>query len=379
MADALILGGGFGGLAAATRLRDLLPDDAEIILVDREEGFYMGFAKLWELAGIRSIREGTRSLHDLQGRGVTFVQADVVDLDPASRTVATEQGSMQADTLLIALGAMPAVRHRQLLTGPASHDLYDGSRMEAIRADVEGLESGRVVIAVLGGPHQCPPAPFEAALIVDVLLRERGARGDVEIILTHPKPKPLPVAGPDASAYVARHLDERDIAYRGEHVVAGVEPGRVDYRNGEELTYELLLGVPAGVAAAVLRDTDLLGESGFVEPDRHTLRTGFERVYAVGDCTSIPTATGALPMAGVFAAAEGEVAAANMAADLGVGDGARYDGHGFCFLELPGRQVAFVEGDFYADPPDVEISPATRERFERKQAYERERLRAWLG
>ena len=37
------------------------------------------------------------------------------------------------------------------------------------------------------------------------------------------------------------------------------------------------------------------------------LRTAFERVYAVGDCTHIPNAVGALPKAGVFAAAEGVV------------------------------------------------------------------------
>lgn len=379
MTDALILGGGFGGLAAAARLRDLLPDDAEIVLVDRDEGFSMGFAKLWELAGIRPIAEGTRSRHDLGSRGVRFLQTEVRGIDPGSRTVTTDRGDLTAETLLIALGAVPAPRHRELLTGPASHDLYDGSQMATIRAAVGRVESGRILIAVLGGPHQCPPAPFEAALIVDALLRERGVGGDVEVALSHPKPRPLPVAGPDASAYVARHLDERDIPYHGEHVVAGVEPGRVDYRNGRELSYDLLLGVPASVAPSVLRDTGLLGESGFVEPDRHTLRTDADGVWAVGDCTSIPTAVGTLPMAGVFAAGAGEVAAANMAADLGAGDGARYTGDGFCFLELPGREVAFVEGNFYADPPDVEISPATRERFERKQAYEHDHLEAWLG
>ena len=54
----------------------------------------------------------------------------------------------------------------------------------------------------------------------------------------------------------------------------------------------------------------LEGESGWIEPDRRTFRTRFERVYAVGDCTVVPNATGQLPKAGVFAAAEGRVAAA---------------------------------------------------------------------
>jgi sulfide:quinone oxidoreductase len=82
----------------------------------------------------------------------------------------------------------------------------------------------------------------------------------------------------------------------------------------------------------------------------------------------------------VFAAGQGEVAAANIAADPADGPGATFDGHGFCFLELPGRQVAVVEGNFFAEPaPDVRLSEADEEQFARKQAYERERLAAWLG
>ena len=81
----------------------------------------------------------------------------------------------------------------------------------------------------------------------------------------------------------------------------------------------------------------------------------------------------------MFAAAEGEVAARNLLADLGRGEGATFDGHGHCFLELPGRRVAFVQGDFYADPPDVELTDATPELFEEKQRAEADLLRRWFG
>jgi sulfide:quinone oxidoreductase len=77
---------------------------------------------------------------------------------------------------------------------------------------------------------------------------------------------------------------------------------------------------------------------------------------------------------------EGRVAARNIAADLVGGQEATFDGQGHCFLELPGRKVAFVEGNFLAEPaPDVHITEATEERYARKQAYERELLDAWLG
>ena len=117
---------------------------------------------------------------------------------------------------------------------------------------------------------------------------------------------------------------------------------------------------------------------GWLEPDPATLRLDAEHVAAVGDCTMIPTAKAQLPHAGVFAAAQARVAARNLLAGIAGRDDEAFDGHGYCFLELPGEQVAFVEGDFYADPPDVALTPADHEQFLRKQAYERDQLAAWF-
>jgi sulfide:quinone oxidoreductase len=138
--------------------------------------------------------------------------------------------------------------------------------------------------------------------------------------------------------------------------------------------------VPACAPPPVIRKSPLAAQSGWIEPDRRTLRTSFDRVYAVGDCTAVPTAKFQLPKAGVFAAAEAQIAARNIAADLTGSPEATFDGHGFCFLELPGRRVAYVEGDFYAEPDsDVHISAADEAQFVRKQEFERTRLTEWLG
>ena len=95
----------------------------------------------------------------------------------------------------------------------------------------------------------------------------------------------------------------------------------------------------ADALPAPLAGTPIVAPSGWIEPDRATLRTGVDRVYAVGDCTVIPTARAQLPHAGVFAAAQGEVAAANMVADLRGGAEARFDGHGFCFTIGRGNDI----------------------------------------
>jgi sulfide:quinone oxidoreductase len=138
--------------------------------------------------------------------------------------------------------------------------------------------------------------------------------------------------------------------------------------------------VPGAAPPPVLAGSGIAGPSGFVHPDPRTLATEVERVYAVGDCTTVPTATAALPKAGVFAAGEAEVAAANLLADLGHGPPASFDGHGHCYLELPGREVAIVQGDFFAEPaPRVTMSPPTPAGFEAKLAFEAALLRDWFG
>ena len=377
MASVVILGGGFGGLAAAHELRRVAPD-VDVTLVDRGDRFFMGFAKLWDLAGVRPLGEGSVPLAPgLEARDVRFVRADVTAVDPATRRVTTSAGGLECDALLVALGAGVPARHRELLSVDGAHDLYDAAALPGIHAALDAVSEGTILVAILGGPFKCPPAPYEAALIVAERVRGRS----VSVAISTPQPMTLPVAGPDASRYIASHLGEWDVELLSKKAVSEVAAGPVvTFDDGTTLDCSLLLGVPACAPLPVLAESGLAGPSGFVEPDRHTLRTSFDRVYAVGDCTMIPTANAQLPKAGVFAAGEGVVAARNIAADLGIGSGDRFDGHGYCFLELPGRRVAFVEGDFFAEPaPDVQLRDADEEQFGRKQEYERSRLADWLG
>lgn len=374
MTSTLILGGGFGGLAAAHELRERLPDH-EVTVVAADDHFYNGFAKTWDLVGTRPLHQGTASLSALQKHGIHFVHSRITAIDPDQRRVETESGPLSADFLLVALGANTPPHQAAQLRGPA-HDLYSADALPAMRADLARLDTGTLVIPVLGTPYKCPPAPYEAAFLLDDYLRGRGVRDDVQLVVTTPQPMTMPGAGPEISKFVADRLADRGIELRTERSVQGIDADArtVSFTNDEQLSYALLLAVPQAVTPHVVSDSPLAGEGGWIHPERHTLRTEFDRVYAAGDCTAPPP-----PKAGIFAEGMARVAARNIAAEIDGGQGDQFDGTGYCFLEFPEQRAATLEGDFFAEPkPDVSMGEPDTDTFTRKQAFEAERLHNWL-
>jgi sulfide:quinone oxidoreductase len=378
VARCLILGAGFGGLAAAHELRASLGDEDRVTVVANSDRFFAGLAKLWDIVGLRPLEQGSRPLARLRERGIEFFQAEITGIDAERRTVETTGGVLEGDYLVVALGAAFDPTQVRQLDGSA-HNLYDAGALPAIRRDLEVLDRGAIVVAVLGAPYKCPPAPYEATLLIDDWLRRRGSRDSVAMTVFTAQPSALPVAGPDASARVAQTLAQRGIAFHSDHKPAGVERGSIRFENGRVERFDMLLAVPRHVAPAVVADGPLAGPSGWIEPDPRTLRTSFEGVYAVGDCISVPLAKGQLPKAGVFAEAHGRIAARNIIAEIQGGTEAEFDGRGYCFMELGDGTAAYVEGDFLAEPePDVRMSEPDEETFRAKQAFERERLEAWF-
>jgi sulfide:quinone oxidoreductase len=194
-------------------------------------------------------------------------------------------------------------------------------------------------------------------------------------------PIALPVVGPIESAKVERLLDEAGIAFLRSHRATEVRDGVVVFADGEEQPFDLLFAVPPHRCPAVLVEAGLAAPGGWVTVNARTLATSFPGVYAVGDCTAIMLAHGLpLPKAGVFAEAQGYVAAERIAAELaGAQPTATFAGVGVCYAEVGGGLAAEVRGQFLADPPEIAVLEPSVGAVEAKVAFEAERLAAWFG
>jgi sulfide:quinone oxidoreductase len=374
----LILGGGFGGIAAAHTLRQSLPPEDEIILVERRTHFMMGLHKNWVLTGQSTLEAGQRPLSALSKFGITVRQGTITAIHPAERAAEIDGERIEADALIVALGAQLAP---EAVPGFADHALnvYDPASIEGAAKAVDAMQGGRLVIGVFGAPYKCPPAPYEMAL----LLKDMFARNQVDVALEvfTLQPMSLPVLGEAGCSVLDTRLEENGIIFLASHKATAVEPGQVVFGDRAR-PYDLLLGVPPHRCPDVVKQSGLTGDAPWVRVDPRTMQTSFSGVYAVGDTTEIILADGKpLPKAGVFAEAEGIIAARNIAATLtGKQPDAEFDGVGYCFMEVGRGEAVLVTGKFLAQPaPEVVMTEPSTAHMQAKHAFEADHLKAWFG
>ncbi|ABC82654.1 NAD(P)/FAD-dependent oxidoreductase [Anaeromyxobacter dehalogenans] len=377
----LVLGGGVGGNVVATELRRLLPPDHRITVVERSDRFVLGASLLRIIVGEVRPEDVARPISGLTRHGIEVVTGEVEQIDPAARRVTVAGRALAADRLVVALGAdldasaVPGLAE-------AGHSFYSIEGAVALRDALARLDGGRVVVLTAAPAYKCPAAPYETALLVEWSLRRRGVRARCSIDLYAAEPGPMGVAGPAVSAAVRGLLGTKGIAYHPEHQVVRADAAarRLDFSNGASAAYDLLAFVAPHRAPRAVREAGLTGESGWVPVDRATLRTRFERVWAIGDVTGIPLKVGKpLPKAASFARGEAEVVARAIAAEVTGGEPAgAYAAMGECWVETGDGVAAFGHGDFFAEPaPAVSLEPPGEEAHRAKEAWEREWLARW--
>ena len=328
----LILGGGFGGVGAAQKLKDA---DADVVLVDRHD-YHTFQPLLYQLAtGLLETTAVGHSLRDLLSRhdNTTVHKASVVAVDLDARRVTFEEiGPIDYDYLVFGLGAEVnffgtggAADHAYpMYTLPHAVRLKDHllERWEAADRDPSLVADGALNVVVVGGG----PTGIETAGAVVELYRgdfakdypaveQEGAR----VILVEAGPELFPMFKPKLRTYAAKALAARTVEVRTGAAVAAVAPTRVTLKSGEVLNAHTL------VWGAGLRGNELVGSLGLdlergnrigVGPDL-TL-PGRPEVYVVGDVAAIPdTKTEqTLPQLGSVALQSGEHAGETIARRL---------------------------------------------------------------
>jgi sulfide:quinone oxidoreductase len=376
--NVVILGGGFGGLAAANELRENLPQDVRITIIDKKDWFMMDLVKLWIINGTREFESSKRSLESITKKGIEFVNEDVVKIDPINKVIRTKYRQFHYNFLIISLGVelaaekIPGLKENGLV-------LYDINDVPKIRDALRQFKSGKIVIAITAIPYKCPPAPFEAALLIRSVLEESGASGSVQMDFYSPAPITLPAGGPKVSEDILQVLKSKSIEFHGNNKVVSVEPNKLKFENGET-DFDILIAVPPHKVPGVIVESGFAEEGKFIEVNK-TCKTKHDNVFAIGDVNQMMvTDKIAVPKAGIFAEAQGIAVAQNI---VGIIKNelqyASFDGKGGCFLETGKGTAGYLSVDMFAKPdPLTELQPSSNEHFIEKEKFEQERLKKWL-
>ena len=382
----LILGAGFGGLASANLLRKSLPHEQQITVIDKNPYFMMGLVNLWILSGIRNLEDSRVALNSLENKGIRFLNDEIISMDPSRSSVNTHQHKLEYDYLILALGAELTPERINGFIDNGGFDLYNAEQIPKLREEILTLKRGRIVICIVDIPYKCPPAPYEASLLINDMLVKNGTRDSVDIDIYVPTPIALPIAGTKISQDVVDLLNNNHINFYPLHKLKTVLDKEIEFDNGKRINYDLLITIPPHKVPQIVNKSGLLSDirQKWIAADRFTLRTKYKNVFAIGDVTEIGLdQTITIPKAGIFAEGEAKVVSQQIINEIMNNNKKvhppKYDGKGFCFMEVGNKKAGYIDADFYnVAGPITRLESPSEESYHRKVDFERSRISEWL-
>ncbi|HEX5609908.1 MAG TPA: NAD(P)/FAD-dependent oxidoreductase [Solirubrobacterales bacterium] len=337
--NVVIVGGGFGGAAAARDLERLMPKQSARLTLVNETNFMLYTPFLPEAAaGTLEPRHVVTPLREILDRTYLRLGA-VVDHDPAAKTV-TMRGkygatdTLQYDQLLLSLGSVSRVLP---IPGLAEHGVAFKSLADAIYLRnhvVESLEEANatedparrdelLTYVFVGGGYAGLEALAELQdFAADAMESYPRARlHGMRWVLVEAADRVLPEIDAELADYAVRELRGRGIDVRLGTTLEQVEADSVRLSSGETLSTRTVVWTAGVAPQPVLRDLSLpLDERGRVPVDQYLRVEGMDSVWAIGDCAAAPDPRGGTcPPTAQHAVRQGPVVARNIAAELGVG------------------------------------------------------------
>ncbi len=322
MADAhkvVILGGGFGGLTAALKLKHA---PVEVTLIDRCN-YHLFQPLLYQVAtGSLSPANVAGPLRQIlhKQKNTKVLLGEAVGIDTGNRQVILSDGKIPYDTLIVATGS--------------SHQYFGHDEWEKFAPGLKNLNDatamrGRILLAFEAAERETDPEKLKAWMTFVIVgagptgAELAGALGEIahdtlkhdfrdidpsktQIILVEGTDRPLPSYPPKLSEAARKMLNDLGVTVRTGAMVIGIDAEGVTIKEGEKTekipTRTVLWA--AGVLASPLGK--ILGEMVgapldkasrvVVEPDMTVV--GHPEIFVIGDLANFSHQTGQ-PLPGV--------------------------------------------------------------------------------
>ena len=288
---ALVVGGGFAGVEAATALQRAGAFDVTLVS-DRDYLFLFPISVWVPTRGIPFRRAQVPLAEVARKRGFRLVIDEVREIRTADNLVLGAAGAYGYDYLVVAMGAEKlkpsGVEHTLSICGNPQSGLDIRDRLDALVAK----GSGSIAVGFGGNPKDRSavrggPA-FELLFNIHVLLKRKKIRDRFELTFFAPMAEPGERMGPRALSMLDTMLDRSGIPKRVGVPISGFDAAGVAFGDGSRLDADLVLFIPGAAGHHVLHASDLpLNEAGFIRIDDAGLVEGTTNVYAAGDIAAL--------------------------------------------------------------------------------------------
>ena len=364
-ARVVVLGGGFGGLYAALALERLAASGhpVDLTLVNRENYFVFQPMLAEVIAGDVGILDTLSPLRQLLTRSHIHVR-EVESVDLERRVVTLAAGAarrtheLDFDHLVVALGAVTDFRG---IPGLPEHALAFKTLADAVRirnhvigvleqaseeSDPE-LRRELLTFVIAGGGFSGTELAAALGDFVRRAVRDypRIPLSDVRMVLVHSGKRLLEgELTPRLAAYATTAMAAKGIELMLGERLAAASPGSAVLSDGWRIRTRTLISTVPSSPNPVVETLGLPLVRGRLECDATLSVRGAERVWAVGDCASIPMPGGRpSPPTAQHAIRQAKLVAANIAASESGAPLRRFSFSGLGKLGALGHQRAVAQ------------------------------------
>jgi sulfide:quinone oxidoreductase len=306
MTHIVVVGAGLGGMAGAYELRDNLPKEIKITVVNERDHYQFVPSNPWIAVGWRKRDDiSFPAAPYLAKKNIDFIAQRVQRIDAAANALHLANGELLSyDYLVIATGPKLAFEE---VVGAGPHGGYTQSvctldHAEAAHNDFQKLlkNTGPVIVGAFQGASCFGPA-YEYSFILETALRRHKVRDRVPMtyVTSEPYIGHLGLGGVgDSKSMLESEFRNRHIKWITNARVTRIEEGKmfIDELNdkGElfrqhELPFVHSMMLPAfkGVDA-VAGVEGLCNPRGFVIVDKHQRSPRYKNILSAGVCVAIP-------------------------------------------------------------------------------------------
>ncbi|NXL80998.1 SQOR protein, partial [Leptocoma aspasia] len=367
--EVLVLGGGAGGITMSARMKRKV-GAGNVAVVEPSKIHY--YQPIWTLvgAGAKQLAASARPMGSVMPKGVEWIKSQVTALDPDKNCVWLENDvKVSYKYLIIALGIS---LHYEKIKGlpegfnyPKIGSNYSAQTVEKTWRALQDFKEGNAIFTFPNTPVKCAGAPQKIMYLSDAYLRKTGKRSKANIMFN--TSLGVIFAVKKYADALLEIIKDRNLAvnYKRNLIEVRADKQEAVFENldkpgvTEVYQYEMLHVTPPMGPPAVLVNSPVSDESGWVDVDKETLQhRKYANVFGIGDCTNLPTSKTAAAVAAQSGVLDKTISLV-MKNEMPV---KKYDGYTSCPLITGYNKVILAEFDYKGQPLETFPIDQSKER-----------------